>query len=217
MMETIFKAFRLMRENVGGIFKTIGYFLLIGIAVFVFTLLGAIFFPLLLLLIPIGYFTQIFTVKTYECLFLRRTEDLHLKEVISESFDSFKANGWRLFGFNLARICLSILLVIVLTISIFGGFVLLMLTLFLTLCFGYFSQYVNTAIALGQPNAFHNGFRYWKSILICALIAGGFSFIPLLGSLVMIVFNFILPLKIILDVKANLNETLSYQTGSIYQ
>lgn len=217
MMETIFKAFRLMRENVGGIFKTIGYFLLIGIAVFVFTLLAAIFFPLLLLLIPIGFFTQIFTVKTYECLFLRRTEDLHLKEVISESFDSFKANGWRLFGFNLAQICLSILLVIVLTISIFGGFVLLMLTLFLTLCFGYFSQYVNTAIALGQPNAFHNGFRYWKSILICALIAGGLSLIPLLGSLVMIVFNFILPLKIILDVKANLNETLSYQTGSIYQ
>ncbi len=216
MMETIFEAFRLMRENVGGIFKAIGYFLLIGIAVFVFVLLGAIFFPLFLLLIPIGFFTQIFTVKTYECLFLRRTEGLHLKEVISESFDSFKANGWRLFGFNLVQICLSILLVIVLTISIFGGFVSLMLTLFLTLCFGYFSQYVNTAIALGQPNAFHNGFRYWKSILICALIAGGLSFIPLLGSLVMIVFNFILPLKIILDVNANSDERISHQMDDIY-
>lgn len=239
-LQTLLQAFKLMGSNVSGIFKLIGYQLLMGFLIFLTALAGALFWPVLFLLIPLIIFSAIYTVQAYRLLFTEN-EPTTLSKVVEVTFASFKVNGWRLFGFNLLMwllICGGLLFFFGISMSDFdtnsvaimdmdyahhfdltglvGPILLVLVGIPLFIALSFYINYVDTFISLGQPKATKKAFICWKSILLCTGISILLSFIPILGSIASMVFSFVLPLKIVLDVKQmmTVSEDLPYvKTG----
>ena len=239
-LQTLLQAFKLMGSNVSGIFKLIGYQLLMGFIIFLTALAGVWFWPVLFLLIPLIVFSAIYTVQSYRLLFVE-DESTTLSKVFEVTFASFKANGWRLFGFNLLMwllICGGLLFFFGISMSSFdtnsmvimdmdyahhfdltglvGPILLVLVGIPLFIALSFYINYVDTFISLGQPKATKQAFGQWKSILLCTGISILLSFIPILGSIASMVFSFVLPLKIVLDAKQmmTVSEDLPYaKTG----
>lgn len=62
-----------------------------------------------------------------------------------------------------------------------------------------FVNYTYVYLSLGPQHAISYSFNQWKSILLISLISVELLLIPLIGILGLIIFNLIVPVKIILD------------------
>lgn len=213
-MQTLLKAFQLMGERPVHIFKLIGYQLLIVLAVVLFSGLS-VKLPLLVIgFIPLMIYVTIFQFQAYQQLFLVQ-EPTKLGDILKATNESFKQNGWRAFGFNcfmgllmgllmVAFILVGMTLFLTLLVSdsanLFQNVIIMLLMAPVFMLLGYFAQYTHGFISLGVPKATKQAFGQWKSILLCVAISILLSFIPVVGTFALVVFGFVLPLKIVLDV-----------------
>lgn len=213
-MQTLLKAFQLMGERPVQIFKLIGYQLLIILVTILFSGL-IIKLPLLAIgFIPLMIYVTMFQFQAYQQLFLAQ-EPTKLGGVLKATNESFKQNGWRAFGFNcLMGLLMGLLIVVFMLVgmtlfltllvsdsaNLFQNVIIMLLMAPVFMFLGYFVQYTHGFISLGVPKAMKQAFGQWKSILLCVAISTLLSFIPVVGTFALVVFGFVLPLKIVLDV-----------------
>ena len=230
-MNTLKPSLELMKQNGAGIAKIIGIQLLAS-TVYIPIFIVAIFFPPIFLVFPFfTVFYGIFHIQAYRIWFL---ENHHatIGELFQASFESFKKNGLRYFGVSFLIGFLVLLLLMLFLFGMFGTLLLgdsfnpvafvmsnlvtLMVFSLLSLLIMYFPQYLCAFVALGVPKATKQTFANWKNIMLCGLIFIGLQFIPFLGLLVSFIFNFVMPLKIILDSGIVTNQTIGYEQPYSY-
>lgn len=230
-MNTFKLAFERMQQNPSGIAKAIGYYLLITVAYLVFASVASCLFPLLILTIPISIFMSIFQYSMVWDVFVE-SQETTISSVFETAWVRFKENGWRVFGFILllTGITMGIVLFILICFGVtlgssvggiteaevvFGFLALMVIFIGVALVggiIGMYSQYVIATMALGQPRAMRQSLGQWKNILICEGILLALACIPIIGWILLIGFQFILPLKIALDVRSS--DTTLVSEGS---
>ncbi len=171
----------------------------------------------------IGVMCPFILYGVYETLFEER-EQSTIRELMTHVMNQIKLKGWRMLLVNsvffvlTAFISLTFAAIIVYMVgdaltqdldvmSLFAGQLgqvlgVTYIALFLIGLLDYLIKYVQIGIYLGQEHVVWHAFKQWKQVLMITVCIHVIGFIPFVGPLAVVVISVMVPLKMILDLKA---------------